>query len=157
VQCPLSAEVGEEIGEEIGDESARRKWSWKWLQSWYKRNWRRRTRRRRRRRRRRRKNRRRRKRRRRRIALIKSNNPHLAGGELCSGTCTYLEASGRPLLNWSLCLASRGGQPRANFIPNDTKVFSAVELFSGKGAITKAFNVENPCLLACNRERGSDP
>ena len=58
-QCPLRAEVGEELGEEL----ARRKWTWKWRQRW----WRRR--------------RRRKRRRRRRTTLIKSNNPHLAGGE----------------------------------------------------------------------------
>ena len=68
-QCPLRAEVGEEIGEEL----ARRKWTWKLMQTWSRRNWRRRggreggggeggggggrT------------------------TLIKSNNPHLAGGE----------------------------------------------------------------------------
>ena len=57
-RCPLRVEVGEELGEEL----ARRKWTWKWRQRW----WRRRT---------------RRKRRRRRTTLIKSNNPHLAGGE----------------------------------------------------------------------------
>ena len=49
--CPLRAEVGEELGEEL----ARRKWTWKWRQRWW--------------------------RRRRRTTLIKSNNPHLAGGE----------------------------------------------------------------------------
>ena len=68
-QCPLRAEVGEEIGEEL----ARRKWTWKLMQTWSRRNWRRRKRRRRRR--------RRRRSRMRRTALIKSNNPHLAGGE----------------------------------------------------------------------------
>jgi len=55
-QCPLRAEVGEELGEEL----ARRKWTWKWMQRWWRR---------------------RRRRRRRRTTLIKSNNPHLAGGE----------------------------------------------------------------------------
>ena len=54
-QCPLRAEVGEELGEEL----ARRKWRWKLMQTWSRRNWRRR----------------------RTTALIKSNNPHLAGGE----------------------------------------------------------------------------
>ena len=68
-QCPLRAEVGEEIGDEL----VRRKWTWKLMQTWSRRNWRRRKRRRRR---------RRRRRRMRRTALIKSNNPHLAGGEL---------------------------------------------------------------------------
>ena len=53
-QCPLRAEVGEELGKEL----ARRKWTWKWRQRWWRRT-----------------------RRRRRTALIKSNNPHLAGGE----------------------------------------------------------------------------
>ena len=71
-QCPLRAEVEEEIGDEL----ARRKWTWKLMQTWSRRNWRRRKRRRRRRRRR-----WRRRRRMRRTALIKSNNPHLAGGE----------------------------------------------------------------------------
>ena len=70
-QCPLRAEVGEEIGEEL----ARRKWTWKLVQTWSRRNCRRRKRRRRRRRR------RRSRRRMRRTALIKSNSPHLAGGE----------------------------------------------------------------------------
>ena len=42
-----------EVGEELGEELARRKWTWKWRQRW----WRRRT------------------------TLIKSNNPHLAGGK----------------------------------------------------------------------------
>ena len=65
VQCPLRAEVGEEIGDKL----ARRKWTWKLMQTWSRRNWRRR------------KRRRRRRRRMRRTALIKSNNPHLAGGE----------------------------------------------------------------------------
>ena len=60
-QCALSSEVGEELGEEL----ARRKWRWKLMQTWSRRNWRRR----------------RRRRRRRTTALIKSNNPHLAGGE----------------------------------------------------------------------------
>ena len=55
-QCPLRAEVGEELGKEL----ARRKWTWKWRQRWWRRT---------------------RRRRRRRTALIKSNNPHLAGGE----------------------------------------------------------------------------
>ena len=59
-QCALSSEVGEELGEEL----ARRKWRWKLMQTWSRRNWRRR-----------------RRRRRRTTALIKSNNPHLAGGE----------------------------------------------------------------------------
>ena len=59
-QCPLRAEVGEEIGKEL----ARRKWTWKLMQTWSRRNWRRRKR-----------------RRMRRTALIKSNKPHLAGGE----------------------------------------------------------------------------
>ena len=68
-QRPLRAEVGEDIGEEL----ARRKWTWKLVQTWSRRNWRRRKRRRRRR--------RRSRRRMRRTALIKSNNPHLAGGE----------------------------------------------------------------------------
>ena len=63
-QCPLHAEVGEEL--------ARRKWTWKWMQRWW-RSWRRGRRRRRRW--------RMRKRRRRRTTVIKSNNPHLAGGE----------------------------------------------------------------------------
>ena len=63
-QCPLRAEVGEELGDEL----ARRKWMWKLMQTWSRRNWRR-------------KRRRRRRRRMRRTALIKSNNPHLAGGE----------------------------------------------------------------------------
>ena len=63
-QCPLRAEVGEEIGEEL---ARRRKWTWKWRQRWWRR--RRRTRR------------RRRRTRRRRTTVIKSNNPHLAGGE----------------------------------------------------------------------------
>ena len=69
-QCPLRAEVGEEIGDEL----ARRKRTWKLMQTWSRRNWRRRggggggggggrT------------------------ALIKSNNPHLAGGEKY---CNYL-------------------------------------------------------------------
>ena len=58
-QCALSLEVGEELGEEL----VRRKWRWKLMQTWSRRNWRRR-------------------RRRRTTALIKSNNPHLAGGEL---------------------------------------------------------------------------
>jgi len=61
LQCPLRVEVGEELGEEL----ARRKCTWKWRQRW----WRRRRRR------------RKRRRRRRRTTLIKSNNPHLAGGE----------------------------------------------------------------------------
>ena len=64
-----------EVGEEIGDELARRKRTWKLMQTWSRRNWRRRgggggggggggrT------------------------ALIKSNNPHLAGGEKY---CNYL-------------------------------------------------------------------
>ena len=71
-QCPLRAEVGEEIGDEL----ARRKWMWKLnevdadmveekLEEERRRE----------------KRRRRRRRRRRRTALIKSNNPHLAGGE----------------------------------------------------------------------------
>ena len=55
-QCALSSEVGEELGEEL----ARWKWRWKLMQTWSRRNWRRR---------------------RRTTALIKSNNPHLAGGE----------------------------------------------------------------------------
>ena len=59
-QCALSSEVGEELGEEL----ARRKWRWKLMQTWSRRNWGRR-----------------RRRRMRRTALIKSNNPHLAGGE----------------------------------------------------------------------------
>ena len=59
-QCALSSEVGEELGEEL----ARRKWRWKLMQTWSRRNWRSR-----------------RRRRRRSTALIKSNNPHLAGGE----------------------------------------------------------------------------
>ena len=67
-QCALSSEVGEELGEEL----ARRKWTWEWMQRWWRRCWRRR---------RRRSRRRRRRKRRRRAALIKSNNPHLAGGE----------------------------------------------------------------------------
>ena len=50
-----------------------RKWRWKLMQTWSRRNWRRR--------RSRRRSRRRRRRRRRTTALIKSNNPHLAGGE----------------------------------------------------------------------------
>jgi len=57
-QCPLRAEVGEDLGEEL----ARRKWTWKWTWKWRQRWWRRR-------------------RRSRRTTLIKSNNPHLAGGE----------------------------------------------------------------------------
>jgi len=61
-QCALSSEVGEELGEEFGEELARRKWRWKLMQTWSRRN-------------------RRRRRRRRTTALIKSNNPHLAGGE----------------------------------------------------------------------------
>ena len=61
-RCPLRAEVGEEIGEEL----ARRKWTWKWRQRWWRR---------------RRRTSRRRTRRRRRTTVIKSNNPHLAGGE----------------------------------------------------------------------------
>jgi len=52
---PLRAEVGEELAEEL----ARRKWTWKWRQRWWRRT-----------------------RRRRRTTLTKSNNPHLAGGEL---------------------------------------------------------------------------
>ena len=66
-QCPLHAEVGEEL--------ARRKWTWKCMQRWWRRSWRRG------RRRRRRWRMRRRRRRRRRTTVIKSNNPHLAGGE----------------------------------------------------------------------------
>jgi hypothetical protein len=54
----------------LGEELARRKLRWKLMQTWSRRN-----------RRRRRRRKRRRKRRRRRTALIKSNNPHLAGGE----------------------------------------------------------------------------
>ena len=57
-RCTLSSDVGEELGEEL----ARQQWTWKWRQ-------------------RRRRRRRRRTRRRRTTALIKSNNPHLAGGE----------------------------------------------------------------------------
>ena len=64
-QCALSSEVGEELGEEL----ARRKWRWKLMQTWSRRKWRRRRRM------------RKRRRRRRTTALIKSNNPHLAGGE----------------------------------------------------------------------------
>jgi len=59
-QCALSWEVGEEFGEEL----ARRKLRWKLMQTWSRRNWRRR------------------RRRMRRTALVKSNNPHLAGGEI---------------------------------------------------------------------------
>ena len=58
-QCPLRAEVGEEL--------ARRKWTWEWMQRWRRRCWRTRRR-------------KRSRRRKRRTALIKSNNPHLAGG-----------------------------------------------------------------------------
>ena len=76
-QCALSSEVGEELGEEL----ARRKWRWKLMQTWSRRNWRRR------RRRRRRSRRSRTKRRRRATALIKSNNPHLAGGEKTKRSC----------------------------------------------------------------------
>ena len=57
-QWPLRAEVGEELGEEL----ARRKWTWKWRQRWWRRT-------------------RRRRKKRRRTTPIKSNNPHLAGGE----------------------------------------------------------------------------
>ena len=60
-RCTLSWEVGKELGEEL----ARRKCRWKLMQTWSRRNWRRRG----------------RTRRRRRTTLIKSNNPHLAGGE----------------------------------------------------------------------------
>ena len=87
-QCPLHAEVGEELARrtavevqqcplhaEVGEELARRKWTWKWMQRWWRRSWRRRMRRRRR-------WRLRRRRRRRRTTVIKSNNPHLAGGEI---------------------------------------------------------------------------
>ena len=66
-QRPLRAEVGEELGEEL----ARRKWTWEWMQRWWRRSWRRGRRRR-----------WRRSRRRRRTTVIKSNNPHLAGGEI---------------------------------------------------------------------------
>jgi len=62
-QCTLRAEVDEEL--------ARRKWTWKWMQRWWRRRWRTRRRRR-----------KRRRRRRRSTTVIKSNNPHLAGGEL---------------------------------------------------------------------------
>ena len=65
-QWPLRAEVGEELGEEL----ARRKWTWKWRQRWWRRT-------------------RRRRRRRRRTTLIKSNNPHLAGGELNIFSVSY--------------------------------------------------------------------
>jgi len=60
-QCALSSDVGEELGEEL----ARWKWRWKLMPTWSRRNWRRR-----------------RRRRRRTTAPIKSNNPHLAGGEI---------------------------------------------------------------------------
>ena len=63
-QCPLRAEVGEEIGDKL----ARRKWTWKLMQTWSRRNWR--------------GSKRSMRRRMRRTALIKSNNPHLAGREL---------------------------------------------------------------------------
>ena len=73
-RCTLSWAVGKELGQEL----ARRKLRWKLMQTWSRR-----------RRRRRRKRRRsiasrggRRRRRRRRTTLIKSNNPHLAGGEI---------------------------------------------------------------------------
>ena len=85
-QCALSWEVGEELGEEL----ARRKWRWKLMQTWSRRNWRRR-------RRRRRRSRRRRRRRRRTTALIKSNNPHLAGGEKIG--CMPMYA-----IEWYFCL-----------------------------------------------------
>ena len=70
-RCALSCEVGEELGKEL----ARRKLRWKLMQTWSRRNWRRRrgggeARRR-----------RRMARKRRTTTLIKSNNPHLAGGE----------------------------------------------------------------------------
>jgi len=58
-RCALSWEVGGELGQEL----ARRKLRWKLMQTWSRRN------------------RRRRRRKRRRTTLIKSNNPHLAGGE----------------------------------------------------------------------------
>jgi len=60
------------VGGELGEELARRKWRWKLMQTWSRRNWRRR--------------RRRRRSWMRRTALIKSNNPHLAGGEKINGT-----------------------------------------------------------------------
>ena len=61
-----------QLAEEIGDELARPKWTWKLMQTWLRRNWRRRKRR---------WQRRRTRRRRRRTSLIKSTNPHLAGGD----------------------------------------------------------------------------
>ena len=81
-QCPLRAEVGEEVGEEL----ARRKWTWKLMQTWSRRNWRRRRRR------------RRSRRRRRTTALIKSNNPHLAGVEQL--------VPGPSCINWLLVSSS---------------------------------------------------
>ena len=87
-QCPLHAEVGEELARrtavevqqcplhaEVGEKLARRKWTLKWMQRWWRRSWRRR-------RRRRRRWMMRRRRRRRRTTVMKSNNPHLAGGEI---------------------------------------------------------------------------
>ena len=80
-QCALSSEVGEELGEEL----ARRKWRWK--QTWSRRNWRRR--------------RRRRRSRRRTTALLKSNNPHLAGGEsICKGGSAYFQTHPHHILWW---------------------------------------------------------
>ena len=90
-QCALSSEVGEELGEEL----ARRKWRWKLMQTWSRRNWTRR----RRRRRRRRTKRRRRRRRRRATALIKSKNPHLAGGEKTHEDLTDLRGRHTPFSN----------------------------------------------------------
>jgi len=86
-QCPLRAEVGEEIREEL----ARRKWRQRW--------WRRRT---------------RRKRRRRRTTLIKSNNPHLAGGELRKVSSVKLLPAEAPLLS----------QPPLNIAANPLKRLS---------------------------------
>ena len=78
-QCALSSEVGEELGEEL----ARRKWRWK--QTWSRRNWRRR----------------RRRSRRRTTALLKSNNPHLAGGEsICKGGSAYFQTHPHHILWW---------------------------------------------------------
>ena len=105
-QCALSWEVGEELGEEL----ARRKWRRELMQTWSRRNWRRRRRRRRNWRRRR----RRLRRRRRTTALVRSNNPHLAGGEKWknwfgvengSPPVCFLAVANRQELNPSTCAA----------------------------------------------------
>ena len=124
-----------EVGEGIGEELARRKWTWKLMQTWSRRNWRRR----------------RRRRRRRTTALIKSNNPHLAGGEI-EPEAKERESEGKMLWRPGSCSL----MARVSDFVLDNRRFTPGGVFFGhlKGSANMSFSwLPLACLSQSHRAR----